>query len=617
MKVLGIIKYCVSACITIALFFGLIPVLPRAEIAQATGAGIAKSTWRAALLVYESIDYVYKYQDGATTRHMNKTMSTEELNRGINSFINFADTLAYRESAGNVTIDYDIIYVDHPLNQMAEGFDSGSNLWKYWAAPWELEDDINQYAPQDEYDSIFVYYTSCDYSYAENPCIPGYGWGLSYPPDTVPETNGAGYSTVHSAPGYWWGDPYSINDGEVWLHEWIHQVSPFFEDLGYPQPPSNSDGAELNGYTQSNTRGYLDYYSDILTNQVMVDDDPTGIPTPAWRSQSPTKIGPTTTLAAPTYLPNGGSFTAPSLSVQLGGTADDATIRYTTDGSTPTCSTGTAGSIATISASATIKSIACGTHYLDSSVSSQDFTVTPVGVGFPTVSLTAPSASATISGNATISASASDSGGSIAGVTFKIDNVTVDYEDTTAPYSISYDTTETLVDGTHLITASARDNEGNVSTTAATIVTVSNPTVVDKLINFSAVGVPDENIDTFTLTVLDAQDGYLVLPTTTSSRNIRLEFTPQPVTFIISVPGYIANYVVSADSHALDEINFGALLAGDTDDNAIIDATDLLYVRGAWGGNNAYDYIDDDVINAIDYSFILRNYGAFSDVIYE
>jgi hypothetical protein len=90
----------------------------------------------------------------------------------------------------------------------------------------------------------------------------------------------------------------------------------------------------------------------------------------------------------------------------------------------------------------------------------------------PTVSLTAPASAATVSGTVTVSASASDNVG-VVGVQFKLDGVNLGAEDTTSSYAVSWNTA-TAVNGTHTLTAVARDAAGNVRTSAARTVTVSN-----------------------------------------------------------------------------------------------------------------------------------------------
>jgi len=99
-------------------------------------------------------------------------------------------------------------------------------------------------------------------------------------------------------------------------------------------------------------------------------------------------------------------------------------------------------------------------------------TVSNLDITPPTVSITAPAAGATVSGTVTVSATASDNVG-VAGVQFKVDGTNSGAEDTTSPYSISWVTTS-LANGSHSLTAVARDAAGNTTTSSAVSVTVSN-----------------------------------------------------------------------------------------------------------------------------------------------
>jgi hypothetical protein len=89
----------------------------------------------------------------------------------------------------------------------------------------------------------------------------------------------------------------------------------------------------------------------------------------------------------------------------------------------------------------------------------------------PTVSFTAPATGATVSGSISVSANASDNVG-VAGVQFQLDGANLGAEDTASPYSVSWNTT-TATNGTHTLSAIARDAAGNKST-ATLSVTVSN-----------------------------------------------------------------------------------------------------------------------------------------------
>jgi hypothetical protein len=116
------------------------------------------------------------------------------------------------------------------------------------------------------------------------------------------------------------------------------------------------------------------------------------------------------------------------------------------------------------------------------SVTSAPVTVTvsnapPADTSPPFVSITSPGGGATVSGTINVTASASDNVG-VAGVQFQLDGANAGPELTTAPYSIPWDTT-TAADGTHTISAVARDAAGNRTTSAPVIVTVSNAPPAD------------------------------------------------------------------------------------------------------------------------------------------
>lgn len=95
----------------------------------------------------------------------------------------------------------------------------------------------------------------------------------------------------------------------------------------------------------------------------------------------------------------------------------------------------------------------------------------------PAVSITAPASGSTVSGTITVSATASDNVG-VAGVQFKLDGNNLGAEDTSSPYSASFNTT-IASNGNHSLTAVARDAAGNRTTSAAVTVNVNNAPTAD------------------------------------------------------------------------------------------------------------------------------------------
>ena len=97
----------------------------------------------------------------------------------------------------------------------------------------------------------------------------------------------------------------------------------------------------------------------------------------------------------------------------------------------------------------------------------------------PTVSLTTPSSGADLRGTVTVSATAGASFGvAITSVQFQLDGANLGAAETSAPYSVAWDTT-TATGGAHTLKIIATDGAGNTTTTASVSVTVDNtpPTV--------------------------------------------------------------------------------------------------------------------------------------------
>ncbi|MGH8528016.1 MAG: Ig-like domain-containing protein, partial [Gammaproteobacteria bacterium] len=106
---------------------------------------------------------------------------------------------------------------------------------------------------------------------------------------------------------------------------------------------------------------------------------------------------------------------------------------------------------------------------------SQSITVGGIDTQAPTVTMTAPANGTTVSGSSvTVSANASDNVG-VSAVQFKLDGANLGAEDTSSPYSISWNTT-TATNGSHTLTAVARDAAGNTTTSAGVSVTVPDAT---------------------------------------------------------------------------------------------------------------------------------------------
>jgi len=104
----------------------------------------------------------------------------------------------------------------------------------------------------------------------------------------------------------------------------------------------------------------------------------------------------------------------------------------------------------------------------------RDLVFVPIGVPDttpPTVSITQPANNSTVSGSVTIAATAADNVG-VAGVQFQVDGANLGAQVTTAPYSVSWNST-LVANGSHVLKAIASDAAGNTASASVTV-TVSN-----------------------------------------------------------------------------------------------------------------------------------------------
>jgi subtilase family serine protease len=104
---------------------------------------------------------------------------------------------------------------------------------------------------------------------------------------------------------------------------------------------------------------------------------------------------------------------------------------------------------------------------------SQSITIADVDSTAPTVAITAPANTSSVSGTSvSISATATDNV-AVIGVQFKLDGVNLAAEDVSAPYDIVWDSTQ-VSNGSHSLTAVARDAAGNVASSSSVTVSVNN-----------------------------------------------------------------------------------------------------------------------------------------------
>jgi len=102
-----------------------------------------------------------------------------------------------------------------------------------------------------------------------------------------------------------------------------------------------------------------------------------------WELEVYGQTEPQSQVATPTFTPAAGTYTS-AQSVTLASATAGATIKYTTDGSTPTAASATYTAAINVAATTTIKAIATKTGMTDSAVASGAYTINiPTGIAIP------------------------------------------------------------------------------------------------------------------------------------------------------------------------------------------------------------------------------------------
>ena len=187
--------------------------------------------------------------------------------------------------------------------------------------------------------------------------------------------------------------------------------------------------------------------------------------------------GTTLAVSVPGVLTNDTDVDGPALVAQLSSTTANGTLALNANGSftyTP--------------AAAYVGPDAFSYRASDGTAATAPVTVVitvtppPADTMPPAVVMTLPAAGA-VAGNVTVSANATDGGG-VAGVQFLLNGLPLGAEDTTSPFSIAWNSTS-VANGPYQLSARARDTAGNLATSAAVSVTVSNGAVLGLVAAYS------------------------------------------------------------------------------------------------------------------------------------
>lgn len=245
-------------------------------------------------------------------------------------------------------------------------------------------------------------------------------------------------------------------------------------------------------------------------------------------------------------------------------------------------------------------------------------TVTVKDATAPSVSITSPTAGATVSGTTTIAATATDNTGGkgIAKVEFYVDG-TLKGTDTTSPYSYTWDST-TATDASHSLTAKAYDAAAtaNSKTSAAVSVTVDNSDKVAPTApaNLRATG----NTYTSVSLAWDASTDNVGVTGYRLSRNGTQVYSGTALTYAdtglsagTSYSYSVVAYDAKGNTSSATTISAASKtqVVGDANGDDVVNIYDLSTLLTKWNTSDATcDLNKDSIVNVYDLSILLTNW---------
>jgi hypothetical protein len=175
--------------------------------------------WKVLVVIFRHLKFSWK--DGGKTVEVHKTVSPadeKKIRRSVESF----GKHVFRHSSGRLRIDADVAVVEEPL----------AKLWGKGRGPFEPAPHLMRWATDPlikgkQYDTVFAY---VKFNGDTGPDVPAPFVAATFA--SIRDVGGAGYVKVPWRTNY----PFpGETDGEMELHEWLHQIDWMFSQvLGYP-----------------------------------------------------------------------------------------------------------------------------------------------------------------------------------------------------------------------------------------------------------------------------------------------------------------------------------------------------------------------------------------------
>lgn len=187
-------------------------------------------SWKVLVIIFRQLDFSWQGKDLKQV-YVHKTISAENEQK-IRGSIEAYGRHVFSLSSGMLRLDTEFQVVEAPVTNLA-----GQAQGPFSPAPHVLYPLIKPLLKDRQYDTVFGY---VKYNDDKGPSVPAPFTAATYA--SISEVNGAGFVMVPWHTNY----PYpGETDGEMELHEWLHQIDWMFTHvLKYPDQrvPSSDEG---------------------------------------------------------------------------------------------------------------------------------------------------------------------------------------------------------------------------------------------------------------------------------------------------------------------------------------------------------------------------------------
>lgn len=177
------------------------------------------NAWKVLVVIFRHLDFSWK--DGEKTVEVHKTVSPADEKKIRTSVECFAKHV-FQFSSGMLRIDADIQVVDEPLTKL-----HGNGKGPFSPAPHLVRPVTDRLLKDKPVDTVFVY---VKFDKDQGPNVPAPWVAATFA--SIQDVGGAGFVSVP------WHTNYPFpgeTDGEMELHEWLHQIDWMFRHmLHYP-----------------------------------------------------------------------------------------------------------------------------------------------------------------------------------------------------------------------------------------------------------------------------------------------------------------------------------------------------------------------------------------------